>query len=485
LSLPNSLQGRLLALLLGAMLIVMGVATALVWSGARREVDELLDSHLSHAAGLLVAREAGEIEDDKDGPLEAPAPHRYAPSVAFQVWHEGRLALHSANAPAAPMSSQIDGFETRTIAGVRWRIFGARGAEEDIQVWVGEQIDARSAIVFAVLGGLLWPLAFALPLLGIVTWVAVRAGLAPMRRLSATLAERTPLAEQPVTLVAAPQEMLPLLAALNGLLSRIAALIDAERRFTADAAHELRTPIAAIRAQAQAALGAVDEGERRRTLNSTLAGCDRAAHLVEQLLTLARLEAASLRRNGAIDLAVQARETIALAAGNALLRDQDIELDAQQPCRLDADPALVGVLIRNLVDNAVRYSPRGARIRIVVERRSDEAWLRVEDSGPGLAAEDLARLGERFFRVLGNDQSGSGLGWSIVRRIARAQGARVSAERSTALGGLAVTVVWPVSRADADAASAASGALVGAQMQRPPSTSIATPVTIDASSLHR
>jgi two-component system sensor histidine kinase QseC len=307
-----------------------------------------------------------------------------------------------------------------------------------------------------------------------------------MRRLSATLAERAPLAEQPVTLVAAPQEMLPLLAALNGLLSRIAALIDAERRFTADAAHELRTPIAAIRAQAQAALGAVDDSERRRTLNRTLAGCDRAAHLVEQLLTLARLEATSPGRNVAIDLAFQARETIALAAGNALLRDQDIELDALQPCKLDADPALVGVLIRNLVDNAVRYSPKGARIRIAVERRGDEAWLRVEDSGPGLAADDLARLGERFFRVLGNDQSGSGLGWSIVRRIARAQGARLSAERSTALGGLAVSVVWPVSRADPGAAGgAASSSLSGAQMQRPPSTSIATPVTIDASSLHR
>jgi two-component system sensor histidine kinase QseC len=325
-------------------------------------------------------------------------------------------------------------------------------------------------------------MAIALPLLGLAAWVAVRAGLAPLRRLSAALAGREPMAESPVTLSDAPLEMRPLVESLNDLLGRIAALVVAERRFTADAAHELRTPIAAIRAQAQAALGAADIAERRRSLNSTVAGCDRASRLVDQLLTLARLEADAPNVPGEVDLDLVARETLVQTAGGALARGQDIELVADPGCRIRAEPALVGVLIRNLVDNAIRYSPDGAKIRVVVESRGDQTVLRVADSGPGLPETDLKRLGERFFRVLGNAQTGSGLGWSIVRRIAQAQGARVEAAASTELGGLAVSVTWP-STASAQPAAAAPAAFD--QMQRPPSTSIATPVIIDASSLQR
>jgi two-component system sensor histidine kinase QseC len=488
----RSLQGRLLAMLLAAALVVWAAAGLLAWDRARTQVDELLDGHLSSAAALLVARGAGEIDDDGDGPIEPPPPLRYARAVAFQVWHEGRLALRSDNAPLGPMSTQIDGFETRTVAGVRWRIFGARGAEDDIQVWVGEQLDSRSAIVQAVLGGLLWPMAIALPLLGLAAWAAVRAGLAPLRRLSAALAGRATMAESPVTLSDAPLEMRPLVEALNDLLGRIGALVSAERRFTADAAHELRTPIAAIRAQAQAALGAADDAERRRTLNSTVAGCDRASRLVDQLLTLARLEADTPCPKEEADLALLARETLAEAAGSALARDQDIGLAADPSCRVRAGSALLGVLIRNLVDNAIRYSPNGARIRVAVERVGDRVRLRVDDSGPGLTDADRQRLGERFFRVLGPSETGSGLGWSIVRRIARAQGAQVEVARSAELGGLAVTVTWPAidsgpapSSAAPPEAAPASASAADDQMQRPPSTSIATPVIIDASSLQR
>jgi two-component system sensor histidine kinase QseC len=183
-----------------------------------------------------------------------------------------------------------------------------------------------------------------------------------------------------------------------------------------------------------------------------------------------------------VDLALLARETLAQTAGGALARGQDIELAAEPGCRIRAEPALAGVLIRNLVDNAIRYSPVGARIRVVVERLGDETVLRVDDSGPGLADADRARLGERFFRVLGNAQTGSGLGWSIVRRIALAQGARVEAAPSAELGGLAVSVTWPATAAPQSAAAAPAAF---DQMQRPPSTSIATPVIIDASSLQR
>jgi two-component system sensor histidine kinase QseC len=273
--------------------------------------------------------------------------------------------------------------------------------------------------------------------------------MAPMRRLSQSLASRSPHALEPLPAHDAPAEMQPMLAALNGLFERITSMVTAERRFTADAAHELRTPIAAIRTQAQVALGEADSALRRHALQATLQGCDRATRLVAQLLMLSRLEA-SQGGNTALpeaapitDLSNLARRVLADTAQDAVARGQTLSLDSSAACPVHADDSLAAALLRNLLDNALRYSPNGAQVRVCVQPLDDRVRLRVDDSGPGLAEADLQRLGERFFRVLGNGQSGSGLGWSIVRRIAAVQGAQVRAQRSPDLGGLRVEVDWP------------------------------------------
>jgi two-component system sensor histidine kinase QseC len=240
-----------------------------------------------------------------------------------------------------------------------------------------------------------------------------------------------------------PSEMAPMLDALNGLFARIGELMESERRFTADAAHELRTPIAAIRAQAQVALEEADDVLRRRALHATLDGCDRASHLVDQLLTLSRLEAGADSPQQRLDLCAVARGVVAALAGGAIDKRQQLEFDANEPCIVRGNQALLGVLIRNLVDNAIRYSPPGATVKVAVRPQPEQVVLTVEDSGPGLADEDRARLGQRFFRVLGSEQSGSGLGWSIVERIAATQRAELQVGRSETLGGLAVEVRWP------------------------------------------
>lgn len=441
---PRSLQRRLLALVLAMVLLLWGGAAVLTWRDARHELDELLDSHLAQAAALLVVQQA---DIDEHHIADAPILHRYAPKVAFQVFHEGRLALRSSNAPAWPVradgAAPESGFRTVTVDGVAWRVFATHGAEGDTWVYVGEQVGSRAAILRAALRSTLWPMLLALPLLALGVWWAVARGVAPLRALGRTLSARPADDLEPVQVGGAPAEMLPLIAALNGLFARIASLLEAERRFTADAAHELRTPIAAIRAQAQVALAEADDALRREALRHTIEGCDRATRLVDQLLTLARIEADRAPARQRVDLAALAQAAVAEIAPRALAKGQQIELDAGSGCVAAGDETLLRVLARNLLDNAVRYSPAQARVMVRVAREGGTVVLEVADSGAGLDEADLQRLGQRFFRVAGSEESGSGLGWSIVRRIAAAQGAQVSAARSAALGGLAVRVEWP------------------------------------------
>lgn len=441
----QSLQARLLALLLGLVAAVWLATAALTWSDVHHELDEMFDAHLAQAAGLLVAQAHDADDDDA---VDLPTLHRYAPRVAFQVWSDGVLWLRSAQAPQEPLGGPhfVPGLSDQAFGGRRWRVFSTEGATAGVRVYVAEQDDSRQDILWALLRGMLWPVALALPLLVGSLWWAVRRGLAPLRDMGAAIAARDPSALQPVTLpgTALPSEIAPMLQALNGLFERIAQLLDAERRFTADAAHELRTPIAAVRTQAQVALGAHDEAPRRHALQAVLQGCERATRLVEQLLTLSRLEAEGTPALQPVALDELAREVLADLAPTALDQAQELELDAEPGCRVQAEPTLAAVLLRNLVDNAIRYSPPGARVQVALTREDTGVCLRVDDGGPGLDAVQRARLGERFFRVLGSGASGSGLGWSIVRRIAAAHGAQVRVGRSETLGGLSVRVDWPV-----------------------------------------
>ena len=451
---PRSLQARVLALVLASVTAVWLAAAAITWGEARDELDELLDGHLAQAAALLIVRQVDDIEDlEDDAGIDAPTLHRHAPKVAFQIFHEGRLVARSANAPAAPMSMLRSGFATPSIDGERWRVFAAHGRERDVQVYVGEELASRDSILEGLLTGLVGPMLVALPLMALLLWWSVRRGLLPLRRLGRAIAAREPSALQPLPADTAgedtPAEIAPLVSALNDLFARIAALLESERRFTADAAHELRTPIAAIRAQAQVAqVAGHDDAARAQALAATLAGCDRATRLVEQLLTLARLESSEQGPRDAVDLAAVAREVLAEMAPAALARGQSIELDvdrgAEGPLPVRGSATLLAVLLRNLADNALRYGGDGVRVVVSLAREGGTVLLGVDDSGPGLDDEQRSHLGERFYRVLGNAAPGSGLGWSIVRRIAAVHGAQVQTDRSAALGGLAVRVRFPV-----------------------------------------
>ena len=440
---PHSLQRRLLVLVLGVVSVTWVVTACLVWIDARHELDELLDGHLAQAAAILVVQHAEEMDEQEHG-VDAPSLHRYAPKVVFQVFHEGQLTVRSANAPTHAMAGTgrtfKAGFDNMVIAGVEWRVFSAYGPERDVEVFVGEESRSRDSILWAVLRSTLLPMLMALPLLAVSLWWAILRSVAPMRLLGLTLAQRRPDVLEPLPLGGAPAEIAPMVHALNGLFERIARLLESERRFTADASHELRTPIAAIRAQAQVALGETDDAQRRRALNNTLLGCDRAIHLVDQLLTMSRLDAAAGPTMAAVDLSAMVRQVVADLAPKAIAKGQSLELESAVPCAFACNDVLVSVLVHNLIDNALRYCPTSSNILITVRAQGAGVLLRVEDDGPGMAEADIARLGERFFRVTGSEEVGSGLGGSIVRRIADAHHLFITIAHSQALGGLSVTL---------------------------------------------
>ena len=452
---PLSLTRRLMAMVLGFVLAAWLVTALVAWFTTEHELSELLDAHLAQTTALLLASELDvPVEDDA-----RPAPvllRKYQSRVAFQIWRDGRLRARSTDAPEEPLApAGVQGLSEQRLAGKRWRVFTAEQADargSAITVHVAEQLSARRHVLLASLRGTLLPLLLVLPLLAVGVGWTVRRALRPLHALGHRVAARSPRALDALPQDGVPAEVQPLVHALNGLLGRVAEQVAGERRFTADAAHELRTPIAAIRMQAQVAQGATQDEERRAALDATIAGCDRATRLVDQLLQLARLEADAVDaqpaagRDTPTDLAAVAARLVRELSDAARARGQQIRLECPpRPVDVPMSAALTAVLLRNLLDNALRYGPDGGTVavQLLPAQATHGVRLCVEDAGPGLSDADLARLGERFFRVLGSGQSGSGLGWSIVRRLARLHALQLHIDRSPALGGLRVTVDWP------------------------------------------
>ncbi len=441
---PFSLSGRLLAGVLGVVALVWLGTAVYAYLDARHEANELLDAHLAQSASLIVAQLGHEMDeiDLEHGP-DFSGGHR---KVAFQIWEGAALRLHSANAPSARLSPSEQGFSDASIGGKGWRVFSGWDAAHRYLVQVAERDEARREIAAGVARNLLLPLAVALPLLGAFVWVSIRRALRPLTSLGRQVRERRADDLSPLAGEGIPAEVVPLVHSLNVLLERVARSIEGERRFTADAAHELRTPLAALKTQAQVARAAVEDASRQRALEAVIAGCDRMTHLVEQLLTLARLEPGqAFARAESLDLHALAQQAIGQIAPAAIASEIELELAGASSAIVQGQPGLIAILLRNLLDNAVRYSPSGTAVRVEVSA-GEAPSLSVTDQGPGIPADERSKVGERFYRILGAEQPGSGLGLSIARRIAEIHGATLELADGPQGRGLRATVSFSKSK---------------------------------------
>jgi two-component system OmpR family sensor kinase len=443
----RSLRARLLAWLLAGVAFV-GVAGGLtVYRNALAQADAFFDYHLRQTALIL-----------RDQPVEyLLAPQLPSTDAAYdfvvQVWSLDGVRVYLSRPHAVLPEITTLGFATVDTSEGHWRVFGVQAARSVIQVAQPLAVRQQRAAELAV--QTLKPFALLLPVLLIVIWLAVGQALQPLQRLTAQVQARRTQALEPLPPTPLPEEVQPLVAALNDLLGRLKASLERERAFMADAAHELRTPLTALHLQMAMLARASGESERTAAMGTLSAGVQRAIRLVEQMLALARQEPRAESPRVAVRLDDLAREIVAELVPLADAGNIDLGVTAAQAVSVPADPEALRTLLRNLVDNAVRYSAGGGRVDVSIEAvpaaSGGGARLAVTDEGPGIAPEDRARVFDRFYRRAGTAPPGSGLGLAIVKAIADAHGASVALSDPASASGLTVTVTFPP-RAAADAA---------------------------------
>jgi two-component system sensor histidine kinase QseC len=345
--------------------------------------------------------------------------------------------------PLAPLDA---GFTTRPISGQNWRVFTLRAGDAWVQV--AERDDVRGELAEKLAFAAAAPLLAGIPLLLVLLSLVIRQGLAPLSALARQVAARRPGSDAPITLARNPAEIAPLVEALNGLLARVRDALERERRFTADAAHELRTPLAALKVHGQNAARASSAAEREASLQRMLQGLERTVYLAEQMLAYSRAAApGDASRRQRVGLAPLVRDAVDGIQPRAQERHCGVEVVVDPGA---ADAAVSGdrqnllSLVTNLLDNAVRYGPEGGRVRADLRREGNAAVLSIADEGPGIAAGLRERVFESYYRIPGTAGSGGGLGLAIVREIAEAHGARVAIEDGPGGRGTQVAVRFPL-----------------------------------------
>lgn len=429
----NSLRVRLLAALL-AMLALAAIAMGgVTYNNVLTQTESLFDYQLRQMA--LSLRDQGEISDS-----DARAFADEQLDFVVQIWTVDGRAIYASRPHANLPARAFLGFADVTVDARTWRTFSV--ATRDRVIQVAQPVDIRRRLAADAALRSVMPVLVLAPVLAIVVWWVAALTLRPLREVADGVRQRDEQSLAPLPVQGLPEEVSPLVTALNALLERLARSLDTQRAFVSDAAHELRSPLTALKLQLQVLRRASDEAQRAAAIDTLGQGIDRATRLVEQLLALARSEpGAPTAQLEPVELSEVVRQAVADAVPFALQRGTELELFADEPVAVRGERVSLGAMARNLVDNAVRYSPPGSRVVVRVAAEEGAPVLTVDDAGPGIPRAERERVFDRFYRRAAGEESGTGLGLAIVRGIAAQHGARVSLEDSP-LGGLRAVVTF-------------------------------------------
>ncbi len=370
------------------------------------------------------------------------APIKY--TLKFQVWENKQLILRSPESPKTPFSTNSSGFNRIWLNGHYWRTYSIKSKLSNLTIIVANKEDYREHLENRITQDSIMIMLITYPFLALLIWLVVGRGLRPIDRVTEAVKRRDPNYLEPVDNKSVPTEISPLIDELNGLLGRLKQAYIRHERFTSDAAHELKTPLAALSIQTQVALRTETPQDRNEALLKVLGGVNRCSHVVQQLLTFTRMcPETGINDPVVLSLTQQITEIAAMLAPEAIAKDIDLEVvNPDTKAIITGNTIAIGILVRNLIDNAIRYSNEGGFVKIKVDEQVDTVTMSVIDNGPGIPAELRARVFERFFRVIGNKTVGSGLGLGIVQQIVKLHKASIELLSPADHSGLEVKVTF-------------------------------------------
>lgn len=444
----TSLRFRLLFILLGLFILAWFGVVLATYVVTRDRIEALFDDHLHHDAQVLAtlvshsfASGAGRDAVARQVPLDFRV---YRKGSAFRVWRDGSLLVQSAGVPKFEMQGHY-GYRDVFVNERDWRLFAIQFPAMRLMVQVAEPRERRGALAVEITRDALYPLVLAIPLLGLALWFGVGRGLTPLKRVAEQVARLSPSRLDKVDLRTVPTEIDTLVSELNRLLSMLHRAFEHERRFTADAAHEIRTPLAGIKTHAQVALRATNDDQRAHALTEILLGVDRTSRLVEQLMTLARFDDETLDLHFAT---FELRDLIndAIVEQSLAAQARNITLYCANGARgaVYGSASGVSILLRNLLDNAIRYTQTNGRVMVDIRNHNHGVDLIVADNGRGIAATERQRIFDRFHRGADTMSTGCGLGLSIARRVVEVHGGTITLDRGLDGRGLTVQVNFPM-----------------------------------------
>jgi len=431
----RSIRRQLLVWLLAGVLIAGVAAAFALYSQARREIDELFDYQLRQLAVSL--------RDRPFDRFEVPAGQlAFEFDFVIQVWSPNGMRLYISHPGATPPGRSRLGYDTVATRDGQWRVYSVR--QRGVTFQVAQPLAVRGRLAREAALRTLVPFLLLVPVLGAIVWIGVGRSLRPLDAVARAVETRTPSSLEPLHTADLPAEVQPLVASLNDLLRRLEHALASQREFIADAAHELRSPLTALRLQIQLAERAETEPARGEALRALHGGVERATHVVQQLLTLARQEPSVRQRPfEPVRLDELARQVVGEHHLQAEEGGVDLGLVRDEPVQVPGDREALHVLLRNLVDNAVRYTPEGGRVDVSVRADGAQAQIEVLDTGPGIPPDERERVFDRFYRRSGTTAPGTGLGLAIVREIAESHSAKVELLDGVRGPGLRVRVTLP------------------------------------------